>query len=446
MEEKTVSLSLGTILRECSNDPNLSIDHFYHFALVNRENLHQVFKYRKFNDDFVDKVDCFNDGNHLIGMIRPSYEEFLQKLMILLNVPVRGKIIDDENLTNQLMQKVERLKEVTSELELEIEFPMLYRDLIAGRRYYHDLQVLRQQEGYNEEQYASGEHYFYSCALKKSLPNFITTQAELYRRFVTQRKELQAKQKETSFNGYLSKYFNLDKLYLYVIHEYLVKAEGCTNKEEIKKYIELVDRYLASSRRKDVTITTDVGMKIDIENIKNRLSNLKRLINDNSSQVDWILIPEGRDLSRVRKEPEQAEKITLMNLEEIERLRQKGERKRTFYESTPYLVKAIGLRKYHGYIAYIYENGEVILDREYNQDRPTTAIGDAIYNLKVADFETLSKYDKQVLRKHPRVGIMNHTPTWEQRVKKIIDREATREEQYESKQLVKRLRERNESK
>ena len=443
MEEKTVSLSLGTILRECSKNPNLSIDHFYHFALVNRENLHQVFKYRKFNEDFVGKVDCFNDGNYLVGMIRPSYDDFLQKLVRLLNLKVRGPIKDDDELTNLLLQKVQRLSEVTSEQELEIEFPMIYRDLIDGRKYYRDLQKLRKQEGYNEEQYASGEHYYYSCALKRSLPNFITTQTELYKRFVTKRKELQEKQQQTSFNGYLSKYF--DKLYLYVMHEYLVHAEGSTNKEEIKKYIDYVERYISSDRKKDISINTDSGMRVDIENIKKRLESLKRLVSDNSSQVEWILIPEGKDLSKVRREPEHEERTTLMNLEEIERLRQKGERKRAFYETTPYLVKAIGLRKYHGYIAYIYENGEVILDREYNQDRPTTAMGDAIYNLKVLDFETLSKYDKQVLMKHPRVGRMNHTPTWEKRVRKIIDRAATPEEQYESKQLVKRLKEKNES-
>ena len=445
MEEKTVSLSLGMILRECSLNPNLSMDYYYYIALRNRENIHDVFRYKKFNDDFVSRVDCYNDGKNLVGMIRPSYDEFLEKLLYLLNVNFTGKIKDDDRLTEQLMKRVERLKEIKSERELELEFPMLYKDLIDGRRYYKDLQKLRKQEGYTDEQYASGEHYYYSCGMKKSLPNFVKTQSELYRRFVTQRHELKEKQQQMSFNGFLAKNFDIDKLYMVVIHEYLSKAESSTDKEEIKKYIDLVERYLSSSRRKDFTITTDYGMKVDYDVIIKRLSNLKRLVSDNSSQVEWILIPEGKTPKRVKKDSETEAKVTVMNIEEIERLRKLGERKRTFYETTPYLVKAIGLRKYHGYIAYVYENGEVILDREYNPDNPHTAIDNAIYNLKVADFETLSRYDKQILMKHPRVGRMNHTPTWEKRVSKIIYREATEDERTESKQLVKRLKEKNES-
>ena len=444
MEKKTVSISLGTLIRECSLNPNLAMDYFYYFALKNRENIHEIFKYKKFNDDFVSQLDCFNDGQNIIGMIRPSYDEFLEKLLRLLNVPNKGQIKDDDELTKRLMSQVEKLKQVSSYQELMLEFPLIYKDLIDGRKYYNDLQKLRSQEGYSEDEYASGEHYYYSCALKKSLPNFIETQAKLYTRFVTQRKELKEKQQKMSFNGFIAKNFDLDKVYMVVIHEYLVKAEGSKDKEEIKKYIELIEKYLSSPRKKDFSITTDSGMKVDLENIKKRLHNLKRLVSDNSSVVDWILIPEGRDYTRVKQEAKET-KVTLMNQEEIERLRQKGERKRAFYEATPYLGKAIGLRKYHGYIAYIYENGEVVLDREYVEISPSTAQGDAIYNLKVADFETLSRYDKQVLMKHPRVGRMNHTNTWEERVSKIIYREATAEEKQESKQLIKRLKEKNES-
>lgn len=444
MEEKTVSLSLGTLLRECSLDPNLSLDHFYFISLKNRENIHQIFKYKKFNDDFVGRLDCFNDGKYLVGMIRPSYEEFLTKVMRLLGVPATGKVKDNDELTRILLARVERLKQVTSEQELEIEFPLIFQDLLDGRKYFRDLQTLRRQEGYNEEQYASGEHYYYGCAMKRSLPNFIKTQSELYRRFVEKRGEYQELIKSSSFNGYLSKNFDLDKLYMYVMHEYLVKAETSKEKEEIKKYLDLLEQYFKSSRKKDVSLTTDSGLKVDYDMLMKRYKNLKRVVDDNSSIVDWILIPEGRDYTRVKRE-EKEPKSLLMDVEEMERLHQKGIRKNVFYETTPYVVKALGLRKYHGYIAYIYENGEVILDREYSPEKPKTASGDAIYHLKVTDFETLSRMDKQILMKHPRVGRMNHTPTWETRVSKVIYRPATPEEKEETKQLVKHLRERKES-
>ena len=419
-------------------------DHLMNFRLKNRENFHEVFRYKKFNDDCVDHVTLYREDKYLIGVVRPSYDEFLEKLVHLLNLPVKGSIKDDDTLTTRLLERVEVLKGIKTERELQAQFPLLYKDLQDGRKYFNDLANLRRQEGYSEEQYASGEHYYYGCAMKKSLPNFVKTQAELYTRFVTKRKEFKQKVESTSFNGYIKQNMDLDKFYMLVINEYLVKAEGSKNREEIKKYVDLVEKYLMSPKRKDFDVHTDSGMTINYDNIMKRLDNLKRILNDNSSLVDWVIIPEGRDLSRVKQaEPAQA---TIMTLEEMERLRQKGERKRAFYEASPYLVKAIGLRKYRGYIAYIYENGEVVLDREYSMTAPSSAEGDAIYNLRVADFEELSKYDKQVLMHHPRVGRIYHSKTWEDRVQKIFEREATEDDKIEAHQLVKKLKEKHESK
>ena len=438
-EVKTVSIPVSTLIRECSKNLNLMQDHYLYFALKNRELIHQVCKYRKFNDDFVTQVDCFNDGENIIGMIRPSYDDFLYKLIWLLNTPITKQPQDDEKLTDLLLSRVERLKEVTSEQELEIEFPQLYRDLINGRRYYRDLQNLKNQEGYSKEDYMRGEHYYYACAMRKSLSGFIETQAECYRRFILRRKELQEKQEKTDYNNYIAKNFDLDKFYLLVIHFYLLKAESMKDKEEIKKYIKLIEMYCASSRKKDVSITTDAGQKIDYNIVLNRLENLKRYVYDNSSMVEWIMIPEGKRYQTVSTTGDVKIRSTLMTMEELMMLRSKGERKTTFYEKSPYLLRAIGLRKYQGYIAYIYENGEVILDREYNPYVPTTATGDAIYRMHVNDFEALSKLDKQELMKHPSVKRMNHTPTWEKRLAKVINRKASEKDKVESKQLVLKL-------
>ena len=438
MEEKTVNISLNTLLRECIIDKNLINDVFYMFTLANRENIHEVFKYKKFNDDFTDKLSCFRKDDLLIGTIRPCYDEFLEKLVRILNLPIRGKIVDDASLTTKLLERVEVLKSINSEVMLAKEFPSLYKDLVNGRRYYNDLQRIRRQEHYSEEEYASGEHYYYSCALKKSLPNFIKSQSEQYTRYVTDRGKLKELQKTKSYNGVIRKYFDLDKFYMYVIHEYLRHCESIKDKEEIKKYLKLIDKYLNSSNNKDVSLITDEGVKVDYDSIMKRYNNLKRIVSDNSSLVDWILIPEGKKYDRVSKEGDS--KITLMNLEEINRLRAIGEKKRTFYETTPYLAKAIGLKKYHGYIAYIYENGRVVLDREYVEDSPSSALGDAIYVMKAIDFEYLSRLDKQILMHHPKVGRMVHSKTWTTRVQAVIDEETDFIEREDAKALIKRLK------
>ncbi len=439
MEEKAVDLSLETLIRECSLNPVLGREHFYYFSLRNRENIHEIFKYKKFNDDFTDKLSVYRRDDYIIGMIRPSYEEFLKKIITLLNAKVQPRQKDDEKLTEILLKRVQVLSEIKSEQELKEEFPYLYRDLQDGRAYYNNLQKIRGQEGYTEEQYASGEHYYYSCALKKSLQNFIKSQTELYKRFTINRHSLKELQEKKTYNSYIQKNFNMDKLYMYVIHEYLNKCEKTNNREEIKKYITIIEKYLNSERDKTIHIITDEGIKVDLDNINKRLYNLKRRISDNSSVVDWVLIPEGKEYHKVTKEGE-AKRLVLTK-EEIEHLKAKGERKRIFYESSPYIAKAIGLRKYRGYIAYIYENGNVILDREYNEDTPKSASGDAIYVLKAEDFEVLSKQEKPTLRKHPKVEHMNHTKTWEKRVLEKIEEDATREQTEQAHQLVKRLKE-----
>ena len=129
-----------------------------------------------------------------------------------------------------------------------------------------------------------------------------------------------------------------------------------------------------------------------------------------------------------------------MNYKEIEQLQEVGRDKNNFYESTNYIAKVVGLGKYNGYVGYIYENGEVILDMEYDDDRPRTAKGNAIYNLNVVDFETLSKLDKQKLIKHPRVKRFCHVGNWKETVSDIIERPALEEEVYNSHLLVKRLK------
>lgn len=438
MEEKTVNISLNTLLRECLIDRNLINDVFYMFTLANRENIHEVFKYKKFNDDFTDRLTCYRKDDLLIGTIRPCYDEFLEKIVRLLNLPIRGKIVDDDTLTAKLLERVEVLKGIKSEYQLKLEFPLLYNDLINGRRYYNDLQKIRKQEHYSEEEYASGEHYYYSCAMKKSLPNFISSQSEQYTRYVSDRYKLKELQQTKSYNGIIRKYFDIDKFYMYVIHEYLRHCEGTKNKDEIKKYLKLVEKYLNSSMRKDISLMTDQNVRVDYDSIMKRYNNLKRIVSDNSSLVDWVLIPEGKKYDRVTSEGEA--KITLMNLEEINRLRTLGEQKRNFYETTPYLAKAIGLKKYHGYIAYIYENGRVVLDREYIENAPSSALGDAIYVMKAIDFEALSKLDKQLLMRHPKVGRMIHSKTWQTRVQAVIDEDTDLKEKEDAKALIKRLK------
>ena len=440
MEEMTVTLSVDTLIRECAKNPHLEEEHKTFFRLKNRENIHSTFRYQKFNEDFIDQVTCYRKENDLVGQIRPSYDEFEEKIARYLNAEIAGK--GEEEKTKQLLERVTLLENIQTEKELKENFPLIAKDLNDGRSYIRSLEKLRKQEKIGKDEYMRGEHYFYSCALKRGLKNFLKTQSIAYKRFIHQRHQYKEKVETTTYNAYIKKHFNLDKFYLYVMHEYLKKAETSKNRVEIKKYIELVERYFNSPYYKECEIEVE-ETKVRPIDLKIRIYNLREYLNSQKKMLDWIILPEGKDYKRVEGSKKEKVQKTKMTKDQVEKLRSIGEKKKAFYEEAPYIAKAIGLKKYHGYIAYIFANGEVILDREYSKTSPSTATGNAIYNMRIENFCLLSRNTKKSLMTDPRVLRLSHKAGWEEKIRKIIERPATQEEEEKTKALVKRLKKRN---
>ena len=443
MEKNIANLSLNTLIRECSKNPEDARRHYEYFDYINRERIHEVFAYKKFNDDFIDNVSAYNTGDYIIGVIRPCYNEFIAKIMLLLNLKPIKKVRDDDNLTKALNERLEVLKNITSEFELKKEFPLIYKDLQDGRRYIKEIECERDFDFENEkvEELADREHYYYSCGLRKSLKNFIKTQAEVYKRFIERRHELKEKQEQTSYNAYITNNLDINKVFMYTIHEYLRICENSNDKDEINFYLGLIDKYLKSDKNKNCYIITDENFRVDISTILIRIENLKKRISDDSNLVEWIIIPEGRKYSKVtRIELPKEDRTDLFNYEEVQKLHALGSRKKTFYEATPYIAKAVGLKKYRGYIAYIYANGKVILDREYNADNPKSAINNAAYIIAANNFEELSKKEKRELIKCQEVERRYHTSMFEERIRKMIETSGTYQEQEDAKKLVHKLK------
>ena len=131
--------------------------------------------------------------------------------------------------------------------------------------------------------------------------------------------------------------------------------------------------------------------------------------------------------------------------EEKERLNKVGKELLEFYLKSNYIAKAIGLKTFEGYFAYIYPNGVVVLDKDYREGYPTTAEG-AIYTMYAKDFELLSGIGKTELMKHPFLIDHNyHTENWQAKISKYINSEATEEQKEEAKKLIKRLQNKKET-
>ena len=435
--ENKINISLKRVIKECSLNKNLFFDYYYDIALRNRENIHKLFKYKKFNDDFVNSISiCLNDDG-TIRIINPNYDYFLERLLKLLNIESDFEVTDNDDLTKIMLNRVDILKNIQTESELKKEFPLLYRDLIDGRKYYNDLQKIKK---INHDGYKDGEHYYYSCAMKKKCSNFVKTQSEMYKRYVLGRKKLKESYDNTNYYEYFNKNFDMSRLHMYIAYKMLLICNSSNDKDEILYFLDMINKYLNNNEiNKKVEIIGIDNIKVDINIIKNMYQEIKNKYYKPINIVDWILVPK-KNISKCKKDKKTIPRKALMNIEEIERLRRIGEDKTKFYESTDYIAKIIGLRKYKGYIGYLYKNGEIILDTQYDVNKPKTASGNAIYNMSIYDFELLSKMDKYELKQNSKVKRIYHSGAWKERINKIINENITSKSIDDCNKFIKKLK------
>ena len=278
--------------------------------------------------------------------------------------------------------------------------------------------------------------YIRRCGITSNYSKYIDKQITLYESFISNRSLLI---KDTSFDNLVDLYLDKDKVYLYLMNEYLKRIASCDERNEIKNYINLVERYLCLVKNKDTSILVDNEV-INLENINEKLKIIKWKFAHDVIILDWSLAHDGHGSKSIKSVNRKIVRRIALSSEEIERLKSIGEERNDFYDNTNYSAKANGLDKNLGYTAYIYPNGKVILDKEYDEKRTSTAIGNAIYVLTAINFEALSKLDKANLRKHPDVQRIVHSANWQERVQRIIDIEPTEESLEDTKKLIKRLK------
>ena len=453
MKTIKTQLSLEVLIKQCAKDDN-AIKYLKDITHATNEIVHDVFKFQKLNCSFSDKLEIRNNGE-IIGYIGPSYDEFLEKLCLFLNLPVDGKIIDDENLTNKLNLRLMVLSSIKTEKELKQEFPYIYNDLMEGRKIMG--KITEQEKNYPREDnyYEEQKHQYYRYGLRRSLSKFITTQTQVYRRFVERRNLYKEEISKRNYNDYLMKYFDAPSIALYATYSFVQAAKNTDNRLEKEEYLKVVRNYLLSKYNMLRSIKINyqkVGIKNIIETyiaekydclcklsdalcVEELIEIVKAKEEDN---VEWVMIPVGRN-TRMTKHYIKS-RYTKLKLPEYELdiLRQKGREKEEFYEKTPYIGKIIGLSKYQGYRGYIYPNGEVLLDTVYNENNPKSGRGCAIYNFKVEDFERLSKLDKTHLMDTNKVKRIIHSKNWKEKAQQIIDIEGNEEKLAKAKALIKK--------
>ena len=97
----TVGLSLETILRECIKPEYKGKENGirHKFNSQNNDNIHKVFRYRRYTDTFSDFITVKIKGDKTGEKqfyFHPSYKEFLLKLQIILNKRLENSATEEE--------------------------------------------------------------------------------------------------------------------------------------------------------------------------------------------------------------------------------------------------------------------------------------------------------------------------------------------------------------
>ncbi|MBR2678793.1 MAG: hypothetical protein IKE63_05195 [Bacilli bacterium] len=441
MEKATININAKQLIKYCSNGTIPSEDILYKLRMINRRaesNIHSVFGYRKFNDDFVDKVTVYSDDNG-ISTIKFSYDDFLLKLFRYLNINDKPNNMTDEEIEKVLNERLVVLNSSNIKDNLRTEFPLIYSDYHSGLSYLKEVQRMRVNTIEDKRRKEMQEKHYYRCALHPTYYKFVDRQKDLYGRFVNRREDYKEAVKKSSLNNFFKKYFDMDKVAMYITNSYLNICEYLEDEDQIRYYMSLVEKYLKSDYDKSIEIEVENNRVINLDVIQERLSAIRKQYAPVIGLVNWELIPAGKDTTINRGASKYRSRVDLTE-EELINLRNKGQKKEDFYNNSNPCAKAYGALKYGCYIAYIYKNGEVLLDTVYDENNPRTAVGNATYNIKARDFQLISGLDKSELKNNPKVVKLNHSKFWEDRVSEIVKRDNGEKSKEEAIQLVKKIK------
>ena len=111
-----------------------------------------------------------------------------------------------------------------------------------------------------------------------------------------------------------------------------------------------------------------------------------------------------------------------------EELRELYMRKKKFYENTNFFRVVEGQNAFEGYLAYIYPNGRVVMDRYFEKTKKgieKIADEQAIYIMDIKEFYDITRNSKPDIIKEKLCTRKYHRGDWEGRVSSYIDQEGS---------------------
>lgn len=469
----TIELDVNTIINECAFDKQQLENEMSLIKELYRSYFIERMGFVKAKEYFFDKFRIMTSFRDAESKIYISPIPYVQKLKELLNITEESVDFNDEKLCQKLKDRVEELSKITTPEELKVMFPLIYEDYLLSIDSYPKIkryELLHKNDTDEEIKNKINNQYrmFRLHGLHTIFDKFIKRQTQLYRNFVVRRQFIEGYTNRHPID--FSMFTGLDKakFELYLADKYLSKAISSKEKREKQECIYYIATYIRETKVSNITIKNDEGKPISFDNIVRRY---KRFLQNNQSirpideprenfkgyqvrhvtnhvnkyfftDVNWQIVPPGKEEDLDRKVIDSLNRAyNYLNPQEreakiLERYHT-YERKKQYFENSGYADKVYGINTFAGYIAYIYPNGEILMEKYFDDQancRPTQ--GEAIYNVKVYDFERLSRLEKPVLMKEPGCLRIIHRGDWESRADKIISKESTPESEESVKKLM----------
>lgn len=469
-----IEISIQTLIEQCSSNKELLKSEFSLISQLYRGSIIRTNDFTKANEEFLTHLRTRTSYQNAQTDLFISPINFLQRLKAILNVSNPSVDFNDLTLRKELMDRVDELKSITTQEELQVKFPEIYKDYLFAIDAYSRITSYAERMRNNRTQQVvetlDRQHRFYNLyALDTRFKVFIEKQSLMYRNMVVRRQFVEGYANDHSIDLSMFTGLDKDKFELYLADKYITIAQTSQDIQTKQECLYYISTYIRETKFNSISIKNDQGEEITFRKILLRFKKilrsnpkLKPIDEDRShfegyhwkhvenhvkkyffTGVNWQIVPPGDG------EDEFSEKVieslnrsyNYLSLEERERKIKERyaayERKIKFFENSGYLYRIYGINEFNGYIAFIYPNGEVLMEKffdDYANCTPT--VNEAIYNVKVADFETLSKFKKTALIRDPRCKRIIHKGEWEKRGKAIISRPTTPESEEEVKKLI----------
>lgn len=475
---KGISIDIELLCNECCNNPKEAKIHFRDLFIQLIEEINEKFKFPYIGTTY-SITFTLDDELRSYLVFEPNFIHI--EVLELLGIPLDkfdGDILNPE-IKKEIINKIDRIKSLRLEKDLEKEFPEIYIQYQRLVKFKKDYDILNYNHNkiinlrkipefhFNndidseEKKLIEGkkqiEKYFDLFGINRrdfNFRKFIESTFKLFNRLYRRNELFDIMEYIFNYEIDLNKLDgNLDpkrfELFLAISHlsaaKYLeyYKVQNISyvtnylkeNKDNLNDEISIllpdttIDELI---KEKNITprkvyelyqeyLLEHPEIKISYEQREDFIGSSEKEIEEyvdsysSELEVSWELLGELSEDGQYERT--NSNNSVKQSIENLERIF--DEKQQFFEDNKPYLVIR-GKNAFDGYIGYIYSNAKIVLERFYDNKGKTRLSSSAIYVMDVDEFIELSQKSKTEIIKNDLCKRITHHKGWEEKALKVV--------------------------